>query len=132
MPDVTRNRHVIGLALSIVTVPVLAFSFVNPGVGGVAFVAGGAMILVTWLVSREPVPAVEIVGWGAALAFGFVTVVGAVIVAFSPDSGTGDQLPWWLWVPLIGYLSASAVTVAGGVWHVVRHVKTLRREPSDS
>ena len=120
-----RTRQVTGLVLAAITVVVLVAGLLDPMEGGLAMLAGGILILVTWIVSRVPVPALEIAAWGAAVLLGLVTVAAAALLALSGETGPGRGLPWWLWALLIGYEVAVAVTVAGGIWNLVRHVRIL-------
>lgn len=113
---------------SAITLVVLVAALL-PGFGPPALLLGGVLILATWAVSRVPVPAVEIVAWGAALVLGMITVTAAALAAlgaFGDTTGTEDDVPWWTWVLFIGYEIAIATAAGGAIWHVVRHVRALR------
>ena len=123
-----RNRQVAGLGLAITTVVVL-MAALFPGFAVPALLLGGALILMTWLASQVPVPAMEIVSWGAALALGAMTVMAAALGAlgaFGDGASVGDDVPWWTWALFIAYEVAIAATVGGAAWHVARHVRVLR------
>ena len=124
-----RNRRVAGLALAALTVAILVAALL-PGFGPPALMLGGALVLVTWLVSRVPVPVVEIVAWGAALLLGMITVTALTLLALGDGAGAGleDYAPWWAWALFIAYEVAVATTVGGAIGHLVRHVRALRAE----
>lgn len=124
--DDMRRKLTLGLALAVATVIVLTLGLLDPAVGSLALLLGGALILATWSVSRVRVPVVEIVAWGLALALGWGTVTAAAIHAVSGDTNSADDVPPWIWALFIGYEAAVAVTVGGAVWHLVRHVRQLR------
>ena len=122
-----RNRQVAGLALAAITLVVLVAALL-PAWGPPALLMGGALILATWLVSRVPVPAVEIVAWGAALLLGMITVTALALLALGDGAGAGLEAyaPWWAWALFIAYEIGVATTAGGAIWHLVRHVRALR------
>jgi hypothetical protein len=122
-----RVRHTIALVLSILTVPVLALGIIDPMEGGMAMLAAGILILVTWLVGRVPVPRLEWIAWVSTVAVGAVALGAAMVLWDAGITGPGGQgLPWWLVVLLVAYELGVVVTFAGGIWNVVRHIATLR------
>lgn len=121
-------RHVIALVLAALTVPVLALGILDPMEGGMAMLAAGVMILLTWLVGRVPVPRLEWIGWVATVVVGAVTLAAAVVLWNEGVTAPGRGLPWWLAVLLVIYEVGVVATFAGGVWNVVRHVMVLRNK----
>jgi hypothetical protein len=116
-----HSRHMIGLVLSILTVPVLVLGLLDPVEGGVAMLVAGLLILLTFAVSRVAVPRLEWIPWLTSVA------AGASALAAVPHYYPLEPYPWWVWALVVVYEVAVAVTVAGGVAYVVRHVRTLRR-----
>lgn len=122
-----RTREIVGLVLSALTLPVLVAGLIDPVEGGLAMLVGAVLALATWLVSRVPVPRLEWIGWLVAMAAGSGALV-AVVVRGATEGMTpgGAGLPWWVWALVAVYEAAVAVTIAGGVQYVVRHVRRLR------
>jgi hypothetical protein len=118
-----RTRQWTGLALSCLTVVVLALGMLGPGVAVAAIPVSGALILVTWVVSRVPVPVPLIVTWGVTVVVTGVTVVVATYLALSSPGGVDEQFPWWMWGVVLSY----AATATCGVWYSVRHVHAVRQ-----
>ena len=125
-PDRAHGRTVTGLVLAAITVVVLAIGLLNPMLGAVGVVVGGVLILTTWVVSRIAVPALEIVAWGASVAFGLMTVTVLALWMLSDGSHSADSAPWWIWALFAAYEVAIAVTVGGAGWHLARHIRALR------
>lgn len=122
-----RARHTIGLVLSILTMPVLALGLIDPLEGGIALLAAGILILVTWLVGRVPVPRLEWIAWVSTAVVGAAALGAAMVLWNAGITGPGGQgLPWWLVVLLVAYELGVVVTFAGGIWNIVRHIATLR------
>lgn len=113
-------RQVIGLVLSIVTVPVLLLGLMDPVEGGMAMLVAGVLILVTFAVSRVGVPRLEWIAWFAAFVAGAGSLVA--VAHYWPLV----PYPWWVWALVAVYEFAVAVTVAGGIVYVVRHARILR------
>ena len=63
MRDQMHVRHVIGLVLAVLTLPLLVLGIFDPIEGGVAMLLAGILLLATWLVSRIPVPRLEWIAW---------------------------------------------------------------------
>jgi hypothetical protein len=118
-----RTRQRIGLALSCLTVVILVLGTVLPPATVIALPVSGALILVTWIVSRVPVPVPLIVAWGLTVVVTWVTVAALTYLALSSPTGIDEQFPWWLWGVVLSY----AATAACGVWYSVRHVHVLRQ-----
>jgi hypothetical protein len=123
-----RTRHVIGLILSALTVPMLVLGLLDPMEGGLAMLAAGTLLLVTWLVSRVPVPRLEWIAWVATVALAAVTIAVAGLLWNADVTGPGRGLPWYLWAMIIGYEAGVLVTLAGGVMYVVRQARELRHD----
>lgn len=125
MRDAMYARHIIGLVLAGLTVPLFLLGLIDPLEGGLAMLAAGGLLLVTWLVSRIPVPRLEWIAWTATTSLAVVTV--AIASALWSQGVTQQQgLAWWMW-GLIGVYSIGVLaTLAGAVQYVVRHVRTLR------
>lgn len=122
-----RVRHTIALVLSILTVPVLALGIFDPMEGGMAMLAAGILILITWLVGRVPVPRLEWIGWVATVTVGTVALGAGMVLWNTGVTGPGGQgLPWWLMVLLVSYELGVVVTFTGGIWNVVRHIASIR------
>lgn len=119
------GRRWLGLVLSILTVPILVLGLIDPLEGGIAMLIGGALTVVTWLVSRVPVPRLEWIAWLTAFISGGLALLGAVLL-WQQSPGGPEGMPWWVLVPLVVYEIAVAATIAGGVWFVARHVRALR------
>ena len=120
-------RHIVGLVLAVLTVPVTLLGLIDPMEGGIAMLAVGGLLLVTWLVSRIPVPRLEWIAWLATIVVGAVTVAVASVLWTQGVTGPGKGLPWWLFVMLAVYEVGVLTTLAGGIQYVVRQVKALRR-----
>ena len=117
-----RTRQWIGLGLSCLTVVVLVLGMLDPGAAIAVVPGSGALILVTWTVSRVPVPVPLIVTWAASVALTGVTVLAAAFLALSSPTGIDDGFPWWLW----GVVLCHAATAACSGWYAVRHARALR------
>ena len=115
-----HTRLVIGLVLSVLTMPVLLLGLMDPVEGGMAMLVAGVLILATFAVSRVPVPRLEWIPWVAAL------IAGASALAAVPQYWPNDPYPWWVWGLVVVYELAVAVTVSGGVVYLVRHARALR------
>ena len=115
-----HTRQVIGLVLSVLTVPVLLLGLIDPIEGGIAMLVAGALIVVTWAVSRVRVPRLEWIAWLTAVASGASALVAV------PMYWPSTPYPFWVWLLVGLYEIAVAVTVAGGVVYVVRHVRRVR------
>jgi hypothetical protein len=122
------GRHAVGLVLSILTVPVLVLGLFDPLEGGLAMLAAGVLIVVTWLVSRVPVPRLEWISWLATVAAGVSAIAGAVWVNVDRGYviGGAEGVPAWVLVLVALYEIGVLVTIAGGIAYVVRHVTTGR------
>ena len=121
-------RLAMGLALALVTVPVLALGLIDPLEGGLALLVGGVLVALTWAVSRVPVPRLEWISWSAGVVLAIASLVSVTLVRQSqglPMRGA-EGLPAWLWVLVVAYEVCAAVALAGGVQYVVRHVRALR------
>ncbi len=123
-----RTRLWLGLALSCVTVVILVLGTVLPPAAVIALPVSGALILVTWVVSRVPVPVPLIVAWGLTVVVTWVTVVVLTYLALSSPTGIDEQFPWWLWGVVLSY----AATAACGVWYTVRHMNAVRQSAPSS
>lgn len=77
---VSRNRHIVGLLLALLTVPLVLLGLIDPLEGGIAMLAAGALLLVTRLVSRIPVPRLEWIAWTATASLAVVTVAIASVL----------------------------------------------------
>lgn len=119
-------RHVIGLVLGILTIPVLALGIFDPLEGGMAMLMAGAIIVATWLISRVPVPRLEWVAWVATAALSGTALTSAVLLRTAEVTGPGLGIPWWLVALIAGYELGVVVTFAGGVWYVVRLLRVVR------
>ncbi len=126
-----HTRHVIGLVLAILTVPVLALGMFDPMEGGTAMLVAGLLLLTTWLVSRVPVPRLEWIGWTTAVGLAVAALTSAVLLRTAEVTGPGLVLPWWLVALIAAYELGVLVTFAGGVWYVIRllHVVRDHRNP---
>ena len=128
----TPVRQAIGLVIAVITIPFLAIGLVDPLEGGVALIVAGALILVTRLVSRLPVPRVEWIAWTATVVVGMVTIAVAYVMWRDGTTGPGRDMPWGLGLLLVLYEVGVAATIIGGVIYVVRHVKALREAASNA
>lgn len=119
-------RHVIGLVLAILTVPVLALGMFDPLEGGLAMLVAGGLLLVTWLVSRVPVPRLEWIAWTATIGVASAALTSAVLLRTAEVTGPGLGLPWWLVGLIALYEVGVVVTFAGGIWYSLRLLRTVR------
>lgn len=127
MRDQMHVRHVIGLVLALLTVPVLVLGILDPIEGGVAMLVAGILLLATWLVSRIPVPRLEWIAWTATMALAVITdVIAGVLWSQGITGPGGTGVPWWLWILVGAYEIGVVITVTGGVWYLVRHARALR------
>lgn len=118
-------RHIIGLVLAILTVPLVLLGLIDPLEGGVAMLVAGALVLLTWLVSRIPVPRLEWIAWTATTSLAVVTVAVASVLWNQGITQT-QGLAWWMWGLIGVYTVGVLATIAGSVQYIVRHVRTLR------
>lgn len=120
-----RGRHWAGLVLSVLTMPPLVLSLIDPLEGGMALLVAGVMLTMTRLIGNVPLPRLTWVAWVTAAVCGAVALAGAVI-RWNELGGMGPEgMPWWIVVPLIAYEVAAVLTIVGGGWYVVRHIRTL-------
>ena len=119
------TRHVIGLVLAVLTVPLVLLGLIDPLEGGVAMLVAGALVLLTWLVSRIPVPRLEWIAWTATTSLAVVTVAVASVLWNQGITQT-QGLAWWMWGLIGVYTVGVLATIAGNVQYIVRHVRTLR------
>ncbi|HAN71212.1 MAG TPA: hypothetical protein DCQ36_06440 [Actinobacteria bacterium] len=115
-----------GLALTVITVPVLALGLIDPMEGGVALLVAGAFLLVTWLVSRVPVPRLEWIAWCATMTVAAIAVAAGSIMWIQGITGPGRGLPWWLIVLMVAYEVGVVITIAGHGFFIARHIGRLR------
>ena len=118
-------RHIIGLVLAVLTVPLVLIGLIDPLEGGLAMLVAGALVLATWLVSRIPVPRLEWIAWTATTSLAVVTVAIASVLWNQGITQT-QGLSWWMWALIGVYTIGVLATLAGGVQYVVRHVRALR------
>ena len=130
--DRMRVRHVIGLSLAILTIPLFLPGLIDPIEGGIAMLVVGVFLLTTWLVSRIPVPQLEWISWTATMVVAVAAVTAGTVLWQAGVTGPGLAMPWWMW-GLIGMYEIGVVaTLTGGIQYVVRHVKALRHHESGS
>ena len=118
-------RHVIGLVLAVLTVPLVVIGLIDPLEGGVAMLVAGALVLVTWLVSRIPVPRLEWIAWTATTTLAVITV-GIASVLWNQGITQTQGLAWWMWGLIGVYTIGVLATLAGSIQYIVRHVRALR------
>ena len=123
--DAIRTRHVIGLVLAVLTVPLVLIGLIDPLEGGVAMLVAGVLVLVTWLVSRVPVPRLEWIAWTATTGVAVVSVAIASVL-WSQGITQAEGLAWWMWALIGVYTIGVLVTLAGAVQYIVRHARALR------
>lgn len=123
-----RVRHIVGLGISAVTVPVAALSVLDPMEGGLALLVAGVLLLVTWLVSRVPVPRLTWIAWVSTASAGVVSLTVAAILWSQGVTGPGSGLPWGLWVLIVLYETGAITTFAGYVWYLIRHIGVVRHD----
>lgn len=124
-----RGRYWAGLVLSVLTMPLLILGLIDPLEGGIALLAAGALLAITRLVGRVPLPRLTWVAWVTAAASGSIALTGAVI-RWDQERGVGPEgLPWWIVVPLVAYEIAVVLSIVGGGWYVVRHIRALSGHP---
>lgn len=122
-----RGRQWTGLVLSVLAMPLLVLGLIDPLEGGVALLAAGATLAVTRVIGGVLLPRLTWVAWVTAAAFGAIALAGAMI-RWEQERGVGPEgLPWWIVVPLIAYEIAVVLSIIGGGWYVVRHIRTLRQ-----
>ena len=119
-------RHAIGLVLAVLTIPLVLLGLIDPLEGGVAMLVAGALLLVTWLVSRVPVPRLEWIAWTATTSLAVVTVAIASVLW---NQGITQQqgLAWWMWGLIGVYTAGVLATLGGGIQYLGRHVRVLRQ-----
>ncbi len=121
-----HTRHVIGLVLAILTIPVLALGLFDPMEGGVAMLVAGLLILGTWLVSRVPVPRLEWMSWAATVGVAMVAIASAVVSWTTEGTGPGRNVPWWLVTLIALYELGVVVTFVSGILYAVRLLHVVR------
>lgn len=119
-----------GLALSVISIPLLVLSLVDPLEGGVAFLVTGGALLITWLVSRVPVPRLEWIAWCATMSVAVITVAIASVMWTQGITGPGRGLPWWLIALIVTYELGVVITLVGHGLLITRHIRRLRN-PAD-
>ena len=142
---IVKTRHIIGLILAVLALPLLFLGLIDPLEGGIALVLGAVFGLGAWLVSRVPVPRFTWISLAVSAGIGVLTLLAAVVLRdpASIDSTTGEATatnPFatvpiaiiLLWL----YRLSVLVTLAGGVYYVVRIARAIaggeRGAPSGS
>lgn len=126
-----HTRHIVGLILTILTIPFLLLGLIDPMEGGLAMLVAGLLVLATWLVSRITVPRLEWIAWAATAVVGAAAVTVGTLLWQAGVTGPGRPIPWWVWVLIGAYEAGVLTTLAGGVQYLVRHVRVLRHhEPA--
>lgn len=121
-------RHVIGLVLTILTIPALALGLFDPIEGGMALLVAGLLILATRLVSRVPVPRLEWMSWVVTIGVAVAALASAGLLRAAEITGSGQGLPWWLVTLIVMFELGVVVTFAGGVWYVLRLLRVVRTD----
>jgi hypothetical protein len=122
-----RTRRIFACVLAGITVLVLLAGLIDPVEGGIALLVAGGLVLVTWALSRLPVPRLEWMSWIAAVVIGAVTI--GVALLYPEDQRPAAEgllaLPGVLIALVLVYEAAVLSTIGGGVLHVVRLVQSL-------
>ena len=132
MRDPMNARHIIGLVLAVLTIPLFLLGLIDPVEGGVALLVAGALLLGTWLVSRIPVPRLEWIAWTATVSLAVVTVAIASVLWTQGITGPGRELAWWMWALIGAYEIGVLATLGGGIQYLVRHAKALRHHEPEN
>ena len=124
-----KTRHVIGLILAILGLPLIFFGLIDPLEGGVALIIGALLGLGAWLVSRVPVPRFTWISLAVSVGLGVLTLLAAVFLRdpASVDGAKGEvtatnpfaTAPIAI-ILLWAYRLSVLVTLAGGILYVVR------------
>jgi hypothetical protein len=129
------SRRWTAVVLGAVALALTIVALIDPLEGGLALLAAVIVTLVVRLVSRVPIPRLEIIGMVASVTIAIVTVgllaiagngidatatVGAdAVQAGNPLGGGGIALIWI-------YRAAVIVAIAGAVQYLVRLVQLVR------
>lgn len=129
-----RVRHIVGLILAVVGLPLLFLGLIDPLEGGIALILGALLGLGAWLVSRVPVPKLTWISLAVSIGIGVLTLLAAVFLRNpgAVDSATGEvtatnplaTVPiaiFLLWT----YRLSVLVTLAGGILYVVHIARAV-------
>lgn len=123
-----RTRRIVAIVLAFVALPILVFGLIDPLEGGLALLAGVALGVGVWALSRVPLPRLLWISLIATVALGAITL--GLALALSPqESGPGaggnpiaGGLIGLLWLWRAGVV----VVLAGAIVYLVRLFKSLR------
>ena len=131
-----KGRRITGLVLAVIAFPLLFLGLIDPLEGGIALVLGAVFGLGAWLVSRVPVPRFTWISLAVSVGIGVLTLLAALLLRDSVmiDSATGEATATnplatvpiatvLLWL----YRLSVLVTLAGGIYYVVRLARAIAR-----
>lgn len=123
-----RTRRIVAIVLAFVALPILVFGLIDPLEGGLALLAGVALGVAVWALSRVPLPRLLWISLIATVALGAITL-GLALVLSPQESGPGaggnpiaGGLIGLLWLWRAGVM----VVLAGAIVYLVRLFKSLR------
>lgn len=123
-----RTRRIVAIVLAFVALPILVFGLIDPLEGGLALLAGVALAVAVWALSRVPLPRLLWISLIATVALGAITL-GLALVLSPQESGPGaggnpiaGGLIGLLWLWRAGVV----VVLAGAIVYLVRLFKSLR------
>ncbi len=131
---IVKTRHVIGLVLTILGLPLISFGLIDPLEGGIALIIGALLGLGAWLVSRVPVPKFTWISLAVSVGLGVLTLLAAALLRdpASVDGATGEVTATnpFATVPvaiilLWAYRLSILVTLAGAILYVVRIARAI-------
>jgi hypothetical protein len=126
-----RTRRIIAIVLAIIALPVLVVGLIDPLEGGLALLAGIALGVAVWALSRVPLPKLLWISLIATVALGALTL-GLALVLAPQESGPGaggNPIAGGLIVLLWAWRAGVVVVLAGAILYVVRLFRSLR-EPA--
>ena len=131
-----KGRRITGLVLAVIALPLLFLGLIDPLEGGIALVLGAVFGLGAWLVSRVPVPKFTWISLAVSVGIGVLTLLAALLLRdpVMIDSATGEATATnplatvpiatvLLWL----YRLSVLVTLAGGIYYVVRLARAIAR-----
>lgn len=133
----SNARRWSALGLAALSLPLMIMALIDPLEGSLPLIAALLLTLIVRLISRVPIPRVELGGIIAAVALGAVTLVIAALasgtvpdgsaigsdVTVSNPLGIGERILVWV------YRAAVIVAAVGAVQYLMRLVQVLLNVP---
>lgn len=125
-------RRWTAMVLAAVALPLMIMSLIDPLEGSIPLLAAVMLTVIVRLMSRVPIPRLELSGMIASVAMAAVTLIvlatTSASVSASPDR-VENPLGGWALALLWVYRAAVLLAVAGAVQYLVRLVRVLLHVP---